>query len=77
MCIPGCGSTWKSQLIRALGKYFVITKKMQVLRKLAPIKIAAAEIGSMTIHSFLGEQRNSRSHEPSNQMIQNLKKRED
>lgn len=60
MCIPGCGGTGKSQLIRALSKYFLITKRMQMMRKLAPTGIAAAEIGGMTIHSFLGEQRNSR-----------------
>ena len=39
---------------------FVINKKMQMMRKLAPTGIAAAEIGGMRIHSFLGEQRNSR-----------------
>ena len=27
MCIPGCGGTGKSQLIRALTKYFLVTKK--------------------------------------------------
>ncbi|CAF4349241.1 unnamed protein product [Rotaria sp. Silwood2] len=59
MCIPGCGGTGKSQLIRALSKYFLITKRMQMMRKLASTGIAAAEVGSMTIHSFLGEQRNS------------------
>jgi ATP-dependent DNA helicase PIF1 len=59
MCIPGCGGTGKSQLIRALGKYFLITKRMQMMRKLAPTGIAAGEIDGMTIHSFLGEQRNS------------------
>ncbi|CAF3882860.1 unnamed protein product [Adineta steineri] len=59
MCIPGCGGTGKSQLIRAVTKYFLITKRMQMMRKLAPTGIAAAEIGGMTIHSFLGEQRNS------------------
>jgi len=59
MCIPGCGGTGKSQLIRALTKYFLITKRMQMMRKLAPTGIAAAEIDGMTIHSFLGEQRNS------------------
>jgi ATP-dependent exoDNAse (exonuclease V) alpha subunit len=32
---------------------------MQMMRKVAPIGIAAAEIDGMTIHSFLGEQRNS------------------
>ncbi|CAF4199129.1 unnamed protein product, partial [Rotaria sordida] len=60
MCIPGCGGTGKSQLIRALTKYFLITKRIQMMRKLAPTGIAAAEIDGMTIHSFLGEQRNSR-----------------
>jgi hypothetical protein len=59
MCIPGCGGTGKSQLIRALSKYFLITKRMQMMRKLAPTGIAAAEIDGMMIHSFLGEQRNS------------------
>ncbi|CAF1532473.1 unnamed protein product, partial [Rotaria sp. Silwood1] len=59
MCIPGCDGTGKSQLIRALSKYFLVTKRMQMMRKLAPTGIAAAEIGGMTIHSFLGEQRNS------------------
>ena len=59
MCIPGCGGTGKSQLIRALSKYFFITKRMQTTRKLAPTGIAAAEIDGMTIHSFLGEQRHS------------------
>ncbi|CAF3879261.1 unnamed protein product [Rotaria sordida] len=59
MCIPGCGGTGKSQLIRALTKYFFITKRIQMMRKLAPTGIAAAEIDGMTIHSFLGEQRNS------------------
>ena len=60
MCIPGCGGTGKSQLIRALSKYFLITKRIQMMRKVAPTGIAPAEIGGMTIHSFLGEQRNSR-----------------
>ena len=59
MCIPGCGGTGKSQLIRALTKYFLITKRVQMMRKLAPTGIAAAEIDGMTIHSFLGEQRGS------------------
>lgn len=59
MCIPGCGGTGKSQLIRALTKYFLITERTQMMRKLAPTGIAAAEIDGMTIHSFLGEQRNS------------------
>ena len=31
-----------------------------MMRKLTPTGIAAAEIGGMTIHSFLGEQRNFR-----------------
>ncbi|CAF1354490.1 unnamed protein product, partial [Rotaria sordida] len=60
MCIPGCGGTGKSQLIRAITKYFFVTKRMYMMRKLAPTGIAAAEIDGMTIHSFLGEQRNSR-----------------
>ncbi|CAF1228971.1 unnamed protein product [Rotaria sp. Silwood1] len=59
MCIPGCGDTGKLQLIHALSKYFLITKRMQMTRKLAPTGIAAAEIGGMTNHSFLDEQRNS------------------
>ncbi|CAF2955136.1 unnamed protein product [Rotaria sp. Silwood2] len=59
MCVPGCGGTGKSQLIRALTKYFLVTKRIQMIRKLAPTGIAAAEIDGMTIHSFLGEQRNS------------------
>ena len=59
MCIPGCGGTGKSQLISAVSKYFLMTKRMQMMRKLAPTGIAAAEIDGMTIHSFLGEQRNS------------------
>ncbi|CAF4676749.1 unnamed protein product, partial [Rotaria socialis] len=59
MCIPGCDDTGKSQLIRALTKYSLVTKRKQMVRKLAPTGIAAAEIGGMAIHSFLGEQRNS------------------
>jgi hypothetical protein len=59
MCIPGCGGTRKSQLIRALSKYSLIMKRIQRMRKLAPIGIIAAEIDGMTIHSFLAEQRNS------------------
>ncbi|CAF4961669.1 unnamed protein product [Rotaria socialis] len=59
MCVPGCGGTGKSQLMRALTKYFLVTKTTQMVRKLAPTGIAAAEIGGMAIHSFLGEQRNS------------------
>ena len=56
MCIPGCGGTGKSQLIRAIIKYFSLTKRMQMIRKLASTGIVAAEIDGMTIHSFLGEQ---------------------
>ena len=56
MCISGCGGTGKSQLIGGLSKYFLITKRMQLMRKLAPIGIAAAEKHGMNIHSFLGEQ---------------------
>ena len=59
MCILGCGGTGKYQLIRALSKYFLIKERMQMMRKLAPTGIAAAEIDGMTIHSFLGEQRHS------------------
>ena len=59
MCIPGCGGIGKSQLVRALTKYFLITKRIQMMRKVAPTGIAAAEIDGMTIHSFLGEQCNS------------------
>ena len=59
MCIPGCGGTGKSQLIHALSKYFLVTERIQKMRKLAPTGIATAEIGGMTIHSFLDEQRNS------------------
>ncbi|CAF1325092.1 unnamed protein product [Adineta ricciae] len=51
MCIPGCGGTRKSQLIRAVTDYFRVTNRIQKIRKLA-----AAEIGGMAIHSFLGEQ---------------------
>ncbi|CAF1446435.1 unnamed protein product [Rotaria magnacalcarata] len=59
MCMPGCGGTGKSQLICVLTKYFLVIKRTQMARKLAPTEIAAAEIGGMTIHSFLGEQRDS------------------
>jgi ATP-dependent DNA helicase PIF1 len=55
MCVPGCGGTEKSQLIRAITKYFEATKRLKMLRKLAPTSIAAAEIDGLTIHSFLGE----------------------
>jgi len=55
MCVPGCGGTGKSQLIRAITKYFDVTKRLKILRKLAPTSIAAAEIDGLTIHSFLGE----------------------
>lgn len=58
MCVPGCGGTGKSQLIRAITAYFVKTNRAQKLRKLAPTSVAAAEIEGMTIHSFLGEGRN-------------------
>ncbi|CAM2727278.1 unnamed protein product [Rotaria socialis] len=57
MCVPGCGGTGKSQLIRAIAKYFQLTKIGTMLRKLAPTPIAAAEIDGLTIHSFLGESR--------------------
>jgi hypothetical protein len=59
MCVPGCGGTGKSQLIRAITDYFHVTKRANMLRKLAPTSIAAAEIDGLTIHSFLGESRKS------------------
>ncbi|CAM4981967.1 unnamed protein product [Rotaria socialis] len=59
MCVPGCGGTGKSQLIRAITQYFQLTKRGKMLRKLAPTSIAAAEIDGLTIHSFLGESRKS------------------
>ncbi|CAF4118484.1 unnamed protein product, partial [Rotaria magnacalcarata] len=55
MCVPGCGGTGKFQLIRAITKYFQLTKRGKMLRKLAPTSIAAAEIDGLTIHSFLGK----------------------
>ena len=58
MCVPGCGGTGKSQLIRAITAYFVKTNRAQKLRKLAPTSVAATEIEGMTIHSFLGQGRN-------------------
>ncbi|CAF4062556.1 unnamed protein product, partial [Adineta steineri] len=58
MCVPGCGGTGKSQLIRAITAYFTQTNRVHKLRKLAPTSVAAAEIEGMTIHSFLGEGRN-------------------
>ena len=60
MCVPGCGGTGKSQLIRAITGYFAETDRAQKLRKLAPTSVAAAEIDGMTIHSFLGEGRNKK-----------------
>ena len=57
MCVPGCGGTGKSQLIRAITAYFIQTNRAQKLRKLAPTSVAAAEIDGMTIHSFLGDKR--------------------
>ena len=57
MCVPGCGGTGKSQLIRAITNYFQVTKRGNMLRKVAPTSIAAAEIDGLTIHSFLGESR--------------------
>jgi hypothetical protein len=55
MCVPGCGGTRKSQLIRAITTYFTETNRGYKLRKLAPTSVAAAEIEGMTIHSFLGD----------------------
>ncbi|CAF1537756.1 unnamed protein product, partial [Didymodactylos carnosus] len=54
MCVPGPGGTGKSQLIKALTKYFEVTNKKYFLRKLAPTSIASSEIDGLTIHSFLG-----------------------
>lgn len=65
MCVPGCGGTGKSQLIRAITAYFAQTNRAQKLRKLAPTSVAAAEIEGMTIHSFLGEGRNRRTRSTS------------
>ncbi|CAF4961691.1 unnamed protein product, partial [Rotaria magnacalcarata] len=48
MCVPGCGGTGKSQLIRAITQYFQLTKRGKMLRKLAPTSIAAAEIDGLT-----------------------------
>jgi ATP-dependent exoDNAse (exonuclease V) alpha subunit len=64
MCVPGCGGTGKSQLIRAITKYFHLTKRSKMLRKLAPTSIAAAEIDGLTIHSFLGENRKISKKQP-------------
>ena len=64
MCVPGCGGTGKSQLIRAITEYFQLTNRRKMLRKLAPISIAAAEIDGLTIHSFLGESRNNSKKKP-------------
>jgi len=58
MCVPGCGGTGKSQLIRAITAYFTETNRTHKLRKLAPTSVAAAEIDGMTVHSFLGCARN-------------------
>ena len=60
MCVPGCGGTGKSQLIRAITAYFTEIKRARKLRKLAPTSVAAAEIDGMTVHSFLGEGRNKK-----------------
>ncbi|CAF4163857.1 unnamed protein product, partial [Rotaria magnacalcarata] len=48
MCVPGCGGTGKSQLIRAITNYFQMTKRGTMLRKVAPTSIAAAEIDGLT-----------------------------
>ena len=60
MCVPGCGGTGKSQLIRAITAYFTETNRARKLRKLAPTSVAAAEIDGMTVRSFLGEGRNKK-----------------
>ncbi|CAF5207864.1 unnamed protein product, partial [Rotaria magnacalcarata] len=77
MCVPGCGGTGKSQLIRAITQYFQLTKRGKMLRKLASTSIAAAEIDGLTIHSFLGENRKSskkkqtRTFRPGNTKLEN------
>jgi hypothetical protein len=58
MCVPSCGGTGKSRLVRAITAYFTQTNRAHKLRKLAPTSVAAAEIEGMTIHSFLGDGRN-------------------
>lgn len=60
MCVPGCGGTGKSQLIRAITTYFTETNRAHKLRKLAPTSVAAAEIEGMTVHSFLGDGRHQK-----------------
>ena len=63
--MPSCGSTGKSQLIRAISEYFQLTKRSKVLRKLALMSTAAAaEIDGLTIHSSLGESRNNSKKKP-------------
>ncbi|CAF3356291.1 unnamed protein product [Rotaria socialis] len=77
MCVPGCGGTGKSQLIRAITNYFQMTKRGTILRKVAPTSIAAAEIDGLTIHSFLGEsrknskKRQTRTFRPGNTKLEN------
>ena len=77
MCVPGCGGTGESQLIRAITDYFQVTKRNKMLRKLAPTSIAAAEIDGLTIHSFLGENRKtsagkqSKTIRPANAKLEN------
>ena len=66
MCVPGCGGTGKSQLIRAITAYFTETNRARKLRKLAPTSVAAAEIDGMTVHSFLGEGTNKKKSKRTN-----------
>lgn len=63
MCVPGCGDTGKSQLIRCITAYFAQTNRAHKLRKLAPTSVAAMEIDGMTIHSFLPDGRNRKTKE--------------
>ena len=58
MCVPGCGGTGKSQLIRAITIYCTETNRARKLRKLAPTSVSVVEVDGMTIHSFLGEEKN-------------------
>ena len=66
MCVPGCGDTGISQSMRAITAYFSETNRTRKLRKLAPTSVAAAEIDGMTVHSFLGEERNKRKSKRTN-----------
>lgn len=55
MCVPASAGTGKSHLIKALTEYFRITKRLSMLRKLAPTSVAANQMGQggLTMQSFL------------------------